>query len=81
MYSRRGNAAMRRVVVRAARALRRGAGRHRTLIGVRRDQAEVSLRFPEADDSDVADALADQIGRWLTAAGFHGIDGLDDVSS
>lgn len=80
MFSRRGDAAIRRIVVRAARALRRGAGREQTLSRVRNDFHTVASRFSEADDTAVREALGDELDKWLAAAGFSRIDAYDEIT-
>ena len=71
---------MRRIVVRAARALRRGAGREETLRRVRQDYVKVDERFKEASDTAVRNALAEEIDKWLHAAGWERVDALDEVT-
>jgi dipeptidyl aminopeptidase/acylaminoacyl peptidase len=80
MFSDRGDAAMRRVVARASRALRRGAGREETLRRVRLDYGAVNARFDEALDTAVEEAVADEIDRWLIAAGYEPIEALDEIT-
>jgi hypothetical protein len=79
MFSKRGDAAMRRVVLHAARALRRGTGRARTLVIVSDEYARVAKRFDEALDSEVGEALAVELSKWLRAAGFEEIEALDEL--
>ena len=78
MFSARGDAAMRRVVLVASRSLKRGASRETALERVRAAYAKV--RFKEAYDPAVRDAVADQIDRWLHAAGFSRVEALDEVT-
>jgi hypothetical protein len=80
MFSRRGNAAMRRIVVRAGRALRHGAGREQTLRLVRKAFERAASRYREADDTAVRDALADELDKWLTAAGLAPIEAFDEIT-
>ncbi len=80
MSSARGNAAMRRLVQRAARALRRGDGREDTLRRVRLDYAKVDDRYDEAGDTIVRQAVADEIDRWLHAAGWERIEAFDEIT-
>jgi dipeptidyl aminopeptidase/acylaminoacyl peptidase len=79
MFSRRGDAAIRRIVVRAARALRRGASREATMRLVSIGYERVAKRYSEAEDSVVGEALAVELSKWLRAAGFEEIDGLDEL--
>ena len=79
MFTRRGNAAMRRIVVHAARALRRGAGRATTMVLVSDEYLRVAKRFQESEDTAVQEPLAVELSKWLRAAGFRGIDGLDEL--
>jgi hypothetical protein len=71
---RRANRAFRRIVLRAARALRRGAGRERTLRDLR-----VAVARRDPGDSAVLEAIADGIDPWLHAAGFERIEALDEI--
>ena len=80
MYTARGDAAMRRLVVRASRSLRRGDGREQVLAQVRLDFARVAGRFAGAQDTAVRERLADELDRWLVAAGFEVIEALDEVT-
>ena len=80
MLSPRGNAAMRRIVVRAARRLRRGAGREWTLRRVRLQFHRIAARFPEADDTVVREAVGDELDKWLRAAGFARIEAYDEIT-
>ena len=66
--------------MRAARALRRGAGREETLSRVRLDYVKVDERFKEAGDTAVRNALADEIDKWLHAAGWERVDALDEIT-
>jgi hypothetical protein len=79
MFSHRGDVAMRRIVLHAARALRRGAGRGKTLGQVAKGFGRVAARFSEAEDSAVEEALANEVSKWLSAAGFAEIDALDEI--
>jgi hypothetical protein len=79
LASRRGDRAARRIVLRAVRALRRGAGRKRTLRDVRIGVRRLAERFDDASDSAVDEAFADALDPWLRAAGFERIEGLDEV--
>jgi len=80
MFSRRGDAAVRRLVVRAARSLRRGADREAVLSRVRLDYAKVADRYDEALDTAVREAVADELDRWLRAAGFEPIEAFDEIT-
>ena len=71
---------MRRLVQRAARALRRGAGREETLRRVRLDYAKVDDRYDEAGDTAVRDAVADELDKWLHAAGWERIEAFDEIT-
>ena len=80
MSSARGNAAMRRLVQRAARALRRGDGREETLRRVRLDYAKVDDRYDEAGDTIVREAVAEELDKWLHAAGWERIEAFDEIT-
>ena len=71
---RRADRRLRRIVVRAARALRRGAGRERTLRDVR-----IAVARLDPGDSALLEAFADALDPWLHAAGFERIEALDEV--
>ncbi len=80
MFSARGDAAMRRIVLRAARSLRRGADRETVLSRVRLDYATAADRFGDAGDTAVREAVADELDRWLHAAGFEPIEAFDEIT-
>ena len=80
MYTARGDAAMRRLVVRASRSLKRGDGREQVLAQVRVDFARVAGRFAGAQDTAARERLADEIDRWLVAAGFEVIEAFDEIT-
>jgi hypothetical protein len=80
MFSRRGDAAIRRIVLHASRALRRGAGRAETLGGVSDELERVAKRFDEAHDTAVEEAIAGELDKWLRAAGFETIESRDEFS-
>lgn len=75
-----GDAALRRIVVRAAHSLRNSAGREATLLRVRQDFYRLPKRYSKAGDTIVREALADQIDRWLVAAGFEPIEAFDEIT-
>jgi len=78
METRRGNAAMRRVVRRAARALRRGARRERAMGYAAQGSARVMRRFG-VWDTMIIDLVADALDPWLHAAGYDRIEALDEL--
>jgi hypothetical protein len=78
METARGNAAMRRVVRRAARALRHGATRERAMAYAADGMRRVLRRF-HVDDSMIADEVADALDPWLHAAGYDRIEALDEI--
>jgi hypothetical protein len=78
MSSAGGDAAIRRIVLRASRALRRGAGRAETLGGVSDDLQRIDKRFGEVHDTVVGEAIAAELDKWLKAAGFTTIDARDE---
>ena len=80
LFGRSANRAARRVVLRATRALRRGAGRASTLRDVRTGMARIGERFEAGDDSAVLEAVSDALDPWLHAAGFQRIQALDEVN-
>lgn len=80
MATRRGNATVREVLLRASRGLRAGAGREETLLGVRNDLNRLDSRFDEVTDSEVENAVADELDRWLRAAGWDIVDATSEVT-
>jgi len=80
LFSRRGNRAARRVVLRATRALRRGTSRALTLRDVRIGMERIEERFDEGAASDVLGAVSDALDPWLHAAGFQRIAAVDEVN-
>ena len=80
MFSRRGDQAVRQIVLRFARALRRGAGREEALRQIRLDHLRVAERFGEANDTAVGEAIGDEVDKWLRAAGFEGTGARDEYT-
>ncbi len=80
MFSARGDAAMRRIALRASRALRRGDTRTDVLRRVRLDFHAAAQRFDEAQDTAVVEELGNELDRWLIAAGWRPLDAADEVS-
>ena len=78
METPRGNAAVRRVVRRTARALRHGASRERAM-GYAGDGLRPVLRRYHVYDSEVVDLVADALDPWLHAAGYDRIEALDEL--
>ncbi len=74
-----GNAALRRVVLTASRALRSGESREATLYRVRRDYTTVEKRFRAAERSSVRRKIISELDRWLRAAGFPPTEGFEDL--
>jgi hypothetical protein len=64
------SSAARRLVLTAARSLRRGASREAVLNRVRLDYSAIERRHPEARRSKAMDAVTAELDRWLPAAGF-----------
>ena len=79
MLTRAGDAAVRRVIVRAAKGLRQGAGRAKTMQRVRLGLDPIDRRYEEAQDTAVQEAIAVEIDRWLHAAGFAGLGATDEL--
>jgi hypothetical protein len=50
------------------------------MAGVRRDYGRVELRFDEATDTAVCEAFADELDRWLIAAGYEPVDAFDEFA-
>ena len=81
MFTRSGDAAVRKVVVRVAVGLRHGARRATSMGRLATGLDRIRHRHPEVQDSAVEEAIAVVVGRWLHAAGFRGIGGLDELDS
>jgi hypothetical protein len=47
---------------------------------VRRDYGRVENRYEEAYDTAVCEAFADELDRWLLAAGYEPIDAFDEFA-
>ena len=77
--TRTGDAAARRVVLRASRALRGDASREAVMNGVRRDWMRVERRLREARRGPVRNAVATELDRWLRAAGFPATEGSIEI--
>jgi hypothetical protein len=77
--TRRRNAAMRKVLLRASRGLRAGAGRPETLLGVGNDLHRLAERFDEVYDKAVWEAVGRELDRWIHAAGWDRLDTLSDI--
>jgi len=69
------NAAARRIVLRASRALRGGQSREAVIAQVRRDYTRLERRFAAAEEPPVVAAVARELDRWLHAAGFPKTEG------
>jgi WD40 repeat protein len=79
MLTRAGDAAIRRVIMRAANGLRHGAGRAKTMQRVRLGLDPIDRRYDEAQDTAVQEAIVVEIDRWLHAAGFAGLGAADEL--
>ena len=75
-----GDRAVRRVVLRAARSLKRGAPRKDVLIRVRDDYAAVEARLDAARETAVRKAAAKELDRWLHAAGWPRLRTLRELA-
>ena len=47
---------------------------------VRRDYRKVEDKYSEAYDTAVCDAFADELDRWLLAAGYEPVDAFDEFA-
>jgi hypothetical protein len=45
---------------------------------MRRDMTPIQDRYPEVGDTFVRDAIADELVRWLHAAGFAPVEAADE---
>jgi hypothetical protein len=80
MFTPAGNRAVRHVVWRASRMLRRGESRKRVMSVVRRAYLAVEDKYEESQDTAVCDRFADELDRWLVAAGYERIDAFDEFA-
>jgi hypothetical protein len=60
--------------------LRRGAGREEVLSRVRAGYVKADERYDEAGHTAVRDAVADDLDKWLVAAGFEPIEAFDEIT-
>jgi hypothetical protein len=81
MFTARGDRAVHQAVVRFAADLRGGMGRRRALdrLGSALKRIARQPWGEEVSDTQVGEAIADQVDAWLHAAGFGKIDALDDL--
>jgi hypothetical protein len=75
-----GDRAVRHVVWRASRMLRAGRSRKTVMATVRRLYGRVEDRYEEAFDTASRESFADELDRWLTAAGYEPIDSYDEFA-
>ena len=80
MFTPAGNRAVRHVVWHASRMLRRGASRGHVMGAVRRDYGLVEDGYDEAIDTAVRESFADELDRWLIAAGYEPVDSYDEFA-
>jgi sarcosine oxidase gamma subunit len=80
MFTPAGNRAIRHVVWRASRMLRAGRARKTVMASVRRLYGAVEDRYEEAFDTAVRESFADELDRWLVAAGYEPIDSYDEFA-
>lgn len=80
MFSRTGNDAVRTIVMEAADRLSRNVDREDVLERVRDRWVDLVAAHPEAYDMAVRGAVADQLDRFLSAAGDPPVDSLDEVA-
>jgi hypothetical protein len=78
MFSRAGDRAVRAVVIRAAAMLKAGASRGAVMRMVHTRFEALLDRYDEAGDTAVREALADELDRWLKAAGYDTIESYDE---
>lgn len=69
---------MRAVVIRAAAMLKAGASREAVMRMVHKRFLALEDRYDEAGDTAVREALADELDRWLKAAGYDTIESYDE---
>jgi hypothetical protein len=80
MFTPAGNRAVRHVVWRASRMLRKGESRKRVMSVVRRAYLAVEDKYEESQDTAVCERFADELDRWLVAAGYERIDAFDEFA-
>ena len=78
MFSRAGDRAMRALVRRAARMLKAGDSRAEVMRVVATRFQALEDSYDEAGDTAVREAFADELDRWLTAAGYEPIESYDE---
>jgi hypothetical protein len=76
----KANTAARLIVVRASRSLRRGATREAVMNRVRRDYTALEKRHHTARRAAVRRAVAAELDRWLTAAGYEPTEGFIEIT-
>jgi hypothetical protein len=80
MFTPAGNRAVRHVVWRGSRMLRKGESRRRVMAAVKRAYLAVERTYEEAADTAVCDRFADELDRWLTAAGYEPVDAMQEFA-
>ncbi|WP_028065004.1 hypothetical protein [Solirubrobacter soli] len=80
MPTRAGDRALRRLVLRAARSLRRDAARATVLARVQSDYEAIAGRYGEAADTAVLERLGHELDRWLHAAGWARLGSLREIT-
>ena len=78
VFTRAGNAAVRKAVVAFTRSLKRGASREEAFLVLHRGLARVD--DDGIGDTEAEEAIATEIDPWLIAAGDKGVDGLSEIS-
>jgi hypothetical protein len=81
MFTPAGNEAVRTIVVEAADRLTRNVDREDVLERVRDRWVDLARLHPEAYDNAVRATVADQLDRFLRAAGDESVDSLDEVAA
>ena len=80
MFSPAGNEAVRVIVMEAADRISRNVDREDVLERVRDRWVDLAAAYPEAYDMAVRGAVADQLDRFLVAAGDATVDSLDEIA-
>jgi hypothetical protein len=80
MLSPAGNHEMMSIVLEAARSLKGSADRTAVLDRVQARFAQVAFAHAEAFDTNVQEAVAHELDRFLLAAGDEPIDRLDEIA-
>ena len=80
MFSAAGDRALEEIIDDVAAMLVTGASREEVMAMVSRRLGEVAERHEEASDTAVVEAFADELDRFLVAAGFEPVEAYDEFA-